>query len=158
AEIDSGHQCIVEQTCFGIGRQHATGHQPDHLRKADVPNELLDRVAAIPDAAGLHVDNGGAPPVSYTLPDLFGIIGYRHTTSCCFKREISSSVKPSSARMVSVCSPSCGGGASTAGVAPFTLKPVRTTRMSRPIPGTLSKVASMPRVAICGWLKAWATV
>src|SRR5690606_41697526 len=87
AEIDSGHQCIVEQTCFGIGRQHATGHQPDHLRKADVPNELLDRVAAIPDAAGLHVDNGGAPPVSYTLPDLFGIIGYRHTTSCCFRSE-----------------------------------------------------------------------
>src|SRR5690606_12095104 len=73
-----------------------------------------------------------------------------HTACSAFSVWISCAVNPISARMASVCWPSTGGGASTAGGSPSSLMPVRSTLMSRSTPGASLKVATMPRPAICG--------
>jgi hypothetical protein len=64
AMVHRRHQRRVEQAALARGRQLAARHQPDHLHEADTADQLLDRITAVADASGLHVDDGRAPPVA----------------------------------------------------------------------------------------------
>jgi formyl-CoA transferase len=86
----------------------AGDHEPDHWRKADPADQLLDGPPAQRDASRLHVDDGSVPPIRN-----FTEIG--HITPSCLNEAISSASRPMPPRIASVSCPSSGGGASTRG-------------------------------------------
>jgi hypothetical protein len=61
--IDRRHERRAEEIGLTLARQLAAQHQPDHRRKADPADEILDRVAAIADHARPHLDDRGRPPI-----------------------------------------------------------------------------------------------
>ena len=61
--IDRRHQRRAQEISLALARQLAAQHQPDHRREADPADEILDRIAAIADHAGAHLDDRGRPPL-----------------------------------------------------------------------------------------------
>ncbi|GBF27780.1 hypothetical protein MnTg02_02839 [bacterium MnTg02] len=61
--IDSGNQGAFQQLGLTVRRQLPADHQPYHLRKGDIPNQIFDGMTAKTDHTGLHVDDGSCPPI-----------------------------------------------------------------------------------------------
>ncbi len=63
AMIDRRNKSRFKQLGLTLVWQVTPQHQPDHLRKTDISDEVLNRPPPDVDASGFHVDDGGRPPV-----------------------------------------------------------------------------------------------
>jgi hypothetical protein len=86
AVVDRGDHRRLQQIGLCAGRQIAAEHQPHHLGEADGADQLLDRVAAHRDLAGMDVDDGGRPPGRCVGKDLLGGLA-RHAALLRQRRE-----------------------------------------------------------------------
>src|SRR5258707_14285501 len=131
----------------GMGKLAAC-YEIDHLGKAEAADQLLDRVAAIPDHPGLHLDDRCRPPI------LRGVVAcWRaaiHVAPSRASSSISRLANPSSPRSSHVSLPRAGGGEAGSGSPLARRKPDRTTRTGRSTPDTEPKVLSSPRSITCG--------
>ncbi len=81
AVVDAGHHRRLEQVALRARRQLAAQHQPDHVGKADVADQLLDRIAADGDLAGVDVDDRRVPPRAAVGDQLFRCLGWHGVSS-----------------------------------------------------------------------------
>ena len=140
-------------------RRHlAAQHQPDHLREAQLADQLLDRVAAHRDAARLDVDDPRRPPALGFVERLcsggFPLISHPPFAGLRSLRRCSRGLPAPPA----CAAPSCGGGVAASGSPSDILKPARATVIGRSTPGTSGNVCSSSRVATCSDCSASGTV
>src|SRR6056297_2139918 len=145
--INGGNEAGFQQTCTRAVDRLTRDHQPDHLGKTTIADQLLDRMPAKRNATRLHVDDRCTPPVG----------NIAHITPSPSSSRSSPRVRPREPNTAALSAPSMGGGSATAGGRPLILNPVRTTSMPRVNPGTASKCATRPRSATCGCASASGT-
>ena len=63
--IHGGDERGFQQSGLARLRLRAADHQPDHLSKGEVADEVLDLLTPDGNVAWLHVNDGGLPPVCH---------------------------------------------------------------------------------------------
>jgi hypothetical protein len=72
--IHTGDQRRFEQLALFARRKLAAQHQPDHFRKANASDQLLDRIPAYRDLPRVNIDDGGVPPRARISDQLVGCL------------------------------------------------------------------------------------